>query len=427
MNNFVISMKKKHIFYLLISFLFSYPVVAQNNTGTPYSMYGIGLLQDNYGPYTSLGGVSAAMRDNYNINFLNPASYTALDSNRFYFQFGITGEYVNISTHQESTNYRVAQNASLNMAFRICRNLYTSLGFNQRSDIGYDLHYFKLISGSDNQYYNQQISGNGGLNDFYLGFAYKFGNLSLGVNSSLVFGNLERRLTLTPVITDSYYINTRNKISITDVIFNIGLQYKFKLSPKSNLTLGSAFNIGSKMNAKKDFMAYKVNSSTQGQQTLDDESLSKGNITYPLRIVGGFAYDYKDRWTLAGDYTFQQMSDYEEFGENQGYKDYHKGAIGLSFLPARYGRFWWQRNHYNFGAYAVRSQIRLNNVYVNTYAITLGTQMPVFIANRELLLGIAFDLGIRGTEKNGLIQEKYAKLRLNIAFKEGWFMKAKIN
>lgn len=53
--------------------------------------------------------------------------------------------------------------------------------------------------------------------------------------------------------------------------------------------------------------------------------------------------------------------------------------------------------------------------------------MPVYISNRELLLGVAFDLGIRGTEKNGLIQEKYAKIRLNIAFKEGWFMKRKID
>lgn len=59
---------------------------AQNNSGTPYSKEGFGLLPDNYGAFTGMGGVSAAMRDNYNINFLNPASYTALDSVRFYFQ-----------------------------------------------------------------------------------------------------------------------------------------------------------------------------------------------------------------------------------------------------------------------------------------------------------------------------------------------------
>ncbi len=418
---------KKIIPLYLLFFLFSWQLYSQNNTGTPYSMYGIGLLQDNYGPYTSMGGVSAAMRDNNNINFLNPASYTALDSNRFYFQFGVTGEYVQIATHQESSSYRVAQNASLNMAFRICNNLFTSLGFNQRSDVGYDLYYYKMINGSDDEYYNQQISGEGGLNDFYLGLAYRFGNLSLGANASLVFGNIEKRVNLIPLISDSYYINSRNKINVFDAIFTIGLQYGMKLSPKSKLTWGTAFNFSSKMNARKDLESYKVNTSTQNSETLDDEELHNGNISYPFRITGGLAYDYKDKWMVAGDYTFQKMSDYKEFGENQEYKDYHKAALGVSLLPARYGRYWWQRNKYIIGAYAVRSQIKLNNVHINTYGVTFGTQMPVYISNRELSLGIAFDLGLRGTEKNGLIQEKYAKIRLNIAFKEGWFMKRKID
>lgn len=418
---------KKIIPLFILFFWFSCPLFSQNNTGTPYSMYGIGLLQDNYGPYTSMGGVSAAMRDKNNINFLNPASYTALDSNRFYFQFGVTGEYVNISTHQESSSYRVAQNASLNIAFRIYKNLFTSLGFSQRSDVGYDLYYYKMINGSDDEYYNQQISGEGGLNDFYIGLAYKLGNLSVGVNSSLVFGNIEKRVNLIPIITDSYYINSRTKIAVFDAIFNIGLQYDMKFSPKSKLTLGTAFNFSSKMNAKKDLESYKVNSSTQGSETLDDEKLNNGNITYPFRIVGGLAYDYKDKWMIAGDYTYQGMSQYKEFSVNQEYNDYHKIALGVSLLPARFGRYWWQRNKYILGAYAVRSQIELNNVHINTYGVTCGTQIPVYISNRELLLGVAVDLGIRGTEKNGLIQEKYAKVRLNIAFKEGWFMKRKID
>ena len=177
----------KKIILLFILSGFSVCTFAQNNTGTPYSMYGIGLLQDNYGPYTAMGGVSAAMRDANNINFLNPASYTALDSNRFYIQFGITGEYVGIATNKESSTYRVAQNAALNMALRLYPNLFASFGFNQRSDIGYDLHYKERINGSVDEYYNQQISGNGGLNDFYLGLAYKVKNLSVGLNTSLVF------------------------------------------------------------------------------------------------------------------------------------------------------------------------------------------------------------------------------------------------
>lgn len=70
---------------LLITFLsiFIFKVYGQDNIGTPYSVYGIGLQTENVGPYNAMGGVAAAMRDNGNINYLNPASYTALDTTGF--------------------------------------------------------------------------------------------------------------------------------------------------------------------------------------------------------------------------------------------------------------------------------------------------------------------------------------------------------
>ena len=104
-------MSMKKIFTSIAILLFTLGAWGQNNMGTPYSKFGVGLLPDNYGAYTGMGGVSAAMRDNYNINFLNPASYTALDSMRFYFQMGVTGEYVDVSTYKDHSNYKGEEDA----------------------------------------------------------------------------------------------------------------------------------------------------------------------------------------------------------------------------------------------------------------------------------------------------------------------------
>lgn len=420
-------MIKRIIFILLLSAPFL-TTLAQDNGGSPYSVFGMGLLPENTGPYTAMGGVSAAMRDHRNINFLNPASYTALDSNRFYFQLAITGEYAHISTHKESSNYRVAQNANLNMAMRLRRNLYFSFGFTEKSDIGYDLLYTYRISGSSNANFNQNIAGEGGLNDLYAGLGWKYKNLSLGINFSYVFGKLEKQQTLTAQIQDSYYIRTSENNRIHDFIFNPGIQYDFKLSPKSRLVLGTSMNFTQKLSAKKDFTSYKVSTSSGNSTMLDEENLHKGYIKYPFRISGGFNYLYKTKWQIAGDYTFQKMSDYEEFKVNQQLKDYNKATLGISWTPDELGRRWWQRNKYMLGGYFVNSEVQLKDTDINTYAITFGGQIP-FTAPRagNLLLGIAFDMGIRGTEKNGLIQEKFVKLRVNIAFKEFWFMKSKIN
>lgn len=400
----------------------------QDNTGTPYSLYGFGLIPENLGPYSAMGGVGAAMRDENNINFLNPASYTALDSNRFYFQFGMNGEYTHISTYKESANYRVAQNASVNMAFRVYKNLFASLGFNEKSDIGYDLNFTNVIPGSDYIFYNQNIQGEGGLNEAYLGLAWRYKNLSIGLNTSLMFGKIEQRQTLQAQLSNSYYINSSENIRVSDALFTGGLQYLFNISKKSSLTLGTAFNFGTKLHAKQEYISYKINSGSNSSVIIDNnDNIRTGSISYPFRITGGFNYAYKNRWNVAGDYTFQKMSDYEAFRRNEGLQDYHKGAFGISWQPEKFGRYWWQRNKYMAGTYFNRSVVNMKNTDINTYAFTFGTQMPFLVKNSELLLGVAFDFGIRGTESNGLIQEKFGKIRINIAFKEGWFMKRKIN
>jgi hypothetical protein len=340
---------------------------------------------------------------------------------------GITGEYAKISTHKKSSHYRVAQNSNINMAFRIKPDLYFSFGFTEKSDIGYDLLYSYAISGSLNGNFNQNIGGEGGLNDIYAGIGWKYKNLSVGINFSYVFGKIEKRQTLTAQIQNSYYIRTSENNRIRDFLFSPGIQYQMKLSPTSQLTLGGSMNVTQKLSARKEFVSYKVSTSSGSSAMLDNESLNRGYIKYPIRVLSGFDYQFKNKWQVAGDYTFQKMSAYEEFKTNQELKDYHKINLGASYTPNLSGRRWWQRNRYMFGGYFVKSEVQLKDVAINNVGLTLGTQMPFMSRTGELLLGVALDLGIRGTEKNGLIQEKYAKLRVSITFKEFWFMKQKIN
>lgn len=417
---------KKTIISLFILSILSIYVYGQDNSGSPYSLYGIGLQPENNGPYTAMGGVSAAMRDNRNINFLNPAAYTALDSMRFNFQAALSGEVTWISTHKESSHYNVAQNAYLVMALRLYKKLYFSFGFTEKSDVGYDILYSDRISGSANTTFNQNIQGEGGLNDIYAGFGWRYKNLSLGINFSYVFGKLEKRQTLAANMPSSYYIRTSENVRIHDILFNPGIQYKFKMTPKSNLTLGTSINFTQRMWAKKEFISYKVHS-TGTSTMLDDETLKRGYIKYPFRINSGLTYEYKNKLQIAGDYTFQKMSDYEEFGVKQNLQNAHKAALGISWTPEEMGRFWRQRNTYMAGAYFNDSEIHIKDTDIRTYGFTLGAQMPFYIQNNALLLGVALDFGVRGTEKEGLVREKFAKLRINIAFKEFWFMKRKIN
>lgn len=77
---------------LLITFLsvFIFKVYGQDNIGTPYSVYGIGLQTENAGPYNAMGGVAGSYARQRQYQLSESASYTALDTARLYFQFGVT-------------------------------------------------------------------------------------------------------------------------------------------------------------------------------------------------------------------------------------------------------------------------------------------------------------------------------------------------
>ena len=403
--------------------------VAQNNVGTPYSKYGIGLLPENYGAYTGMGGVSAAMRDRHNINYLNPASYTALDSFRFYFQAGYAGEYVHISSYYASGTYSVAQTASINMGFRLARKFYASFGFNERSDIGYDMRFENQVLGDPYSYFLQLLEGEGGLNDMYLGLAYQWGKLSIGINASYIFGKVEDRQTLEPISFAgnpiNYYVKTRTQNHIHDALLTFGAQYPFRVGKNALLTLGGTYNFGTYLSGKRVFEAFELNVQNSNLTQILREVPDHGKIFYPARFTLGGSYEWADHWFLAGDYTFQKMSAYKEFGEvTEMFTNYHKVALGGSYTPN--GRDWWQRNKYTAGAYFTKSHINLLEHNINTIGVTLGTQIPFFYVNQEFLLGVAADVGIRGRKAAGLMMEQFAKLRLSIAFKERWFMKPKI-
>ena len=49
----------KRIFLITFLSIFIFKVYGQDNIGTPYSVYGIGLQTENAGPYNAMGGVAA--------------------------------------------------------------------------------------------------------------------------------------------------------------------------------------------------------------------------------------------------------------------------------------------------------------------------------------------------------------------------------
>ena len=86
----------KRLISALIILTFTGLTIAQTSTNSPYTRYGFGSLADQgFGNSKAMGGIAYGLRNGYQINASNPASYTAVDSLTFLFDAGMTLQNAN--------------------------------------------------------------------------------------------------------------------------------------------------------------------------------------------------------------------------------------------------------------------------------------------------------------------------------------------
>ena len=128
----------KHTLWALLLTMVTGMAIAQNNTNSPYTRYGYGDLSDqNFGNSKAMGGIAFGLRDGAQINPLNPASYTAIDSLTFLFEGGVSLQNMNISGGGVKLNAKNSSFDYLAMQFRLHRRLAMSIGLLPFSNVGY--------------------------------------------------------------------------------------------------------------------------------------------------------------------------------------------------------------------------------------------------------------------------------------------------
>ena len=109
-------------------------LLAQKNTNSPYSRFGLGELRSKgFEKSRAMGGIGLGLRDNDQINYLNPASYSEMDTLSFMFNFGLRSGLTNYNTSNETDQNLSNQNLTANLdhlaiAFALTRLWKTSFG-----------------------------------------------------------------------------------------------------------------------------------------------------------------------------------------------------------------------------------------------------------------------------------------------------------
>lgn len=408
----------------VLLFLLTGTVVAQNNTNSPYTRYGLGDLSgQNVGGNMSMGGIAVGIRDNAHINPLNPASYSAVDSLTFLFEAGISLQNTNYSDGIQKLN---AKNSSFDyfaMQFRLHRLLGFSLGVLPFSSVGYRVGDVSKET-ETSPAFSKQMNGEGGLHQVYAGLGLKLCKyVSVGANISFLWGKIDRELT---VIYPSYSsmggtspsYSERTSLRIKNYKLDVGVQYTQPIGDKHSFTLGATYT-------PKHDLKPEANVVTTTSVITDNKIPASAGL--PNMFAAGVSYTYDKRLTVGADYNLQKWSevDYDVRGKNI-FGDYSKIAVGADFLPSLLGRNYFQLVHYRIGAYYTSPYYKTEagKKAAREFGVTAGFGLPIPRTRSELNIGFQY-ANLKGLQAN-MVDQNTFRVTLGITFNERWFFKRKV-
>lgn len=384
---------------------------------SPYSRLGMGILGDNAtGIQRSMGGVGIAMQNGRQINVMNPASYSQVDSLTFLWDIGLdlTNSW---STEGSKHGYNLGGGLDyITMEFRLAKNLGAAIGVVPFSSVGYTFG-GEIENGVDSR------TGSGGLSELFAGVGYQpFKGLSIGANFSYLFGSTTN---ITAVSSTS---NTQfsRYLNVKDWNMKVGLQYAFMPSRKSKVVIGATYSPKKAMHGDAWGTIADIDldkkADTVGYMKL------KGNYELPATYGVGVSYTYDNRLNIEADYIYQQWSkakytpiDYFE-DPNTKWNDRWKVSAGVSYTPDHRGSYL-KRMTYRMGGFYNNDYMTVFGNNVKDYGVGVGFSFP---ALNKTLVNLGVEWKHRYTTPNTLIKEDYLNVTLSVNFNEMWFWKNKI-
>ena len=418
----------KHTLCALLLTMVTGMAIAQNNTNSPYTRYGYGDLSDqSFGNSKAMGGIAFGLRDGAQINPLNPASYTAIDSLTFLFEGGVSLQNMNVSGGGVKLNAKNSSFDYLAMQFRLHPRIAMSVGLLPFSNVGYSVSDSKDENGVSQ---TRSFTGDGGLHQLYGGIGVKvLKNLSLGVNASYFWGDITRTRTIIyPATSESYSYVQQIGVSVSDYKLECGAQYTQELSKKHSVTIGAVFSPKHKLN--NDY-TITTQASTTNSNDLD------ATLELPNMFGVGFTYNYDRRLTVGVDYSLQQWSKAKfgvaatddatraEFEETYAYNDRHKISVGAEYIPNLIGRSYLSHIKYRLGAYYTTPYYKIDGKKAaREYGVTAGFGLPVPRSRSILSISGQF-VRVSGQETN-FVNENIFRVSIGLTFNERWFFKRRV-
>jgi len=397
-------------------------VNAQTNTNSPYSKLGLGDFESmGFGRNAGMGGCGIALRNEFGLNSLNPASLTALDSQVVIMELGVHADYTQLQTANQKGALWDGNFSYLALGFALNNRWFMSFGVAPYTNVGYNIQITTPISGSIYEY-NTAMEGSGGLSSLYFSGAYKISKLSsIGLNTSLLFGPKNETQTYSLTSDDNFYVTQKVSNKYAGFKFDLGYQQTIPLAAKSNLVLGATVNAPGYLHQRQTIFVTKTDNDGSYVDTLRDEDEILKKVHFPINFGCGIAYNYKEKLTITMDYSLYRWSEITIEDQYSEYINNHSYNLGTEYrlkIKPINKQFDCRAGFTYQSGYLLVNKQKLQSLGVTT---GLGFQI------RDVKYNLYAEYNWRGFTNNNMIREDFVRVGLNISLLDLWFQKRKFH
>ncbi len=433
---------KKKIFSLAMLGMISAAAFAQSGTNSPYSQYGLGVLSDqSQGFNRGMNGLSLGLRRGNQVNVLNPASYSTIDSLTMIIDAGMSGQITNFEEGGKKLNANNADFEYVVASFRLQPKMGLSLGLLPYTNVGYNYSSTSNVGtpapGTAPVTSLETHSGSGGIHQALVGFGWEpLKNLSFGVNFSYLWGTYTKSVA---VASSDVYADAVSRVYETTVSsykLDLGLQYQYNLDKSNAFVLGATYGLGHGLNGDATLTMSTVNNQTGVSSTGD--YVVEDAMSIPHTFGVGMSWTHKNSLLVGVDYSMQKWGELDhpevDYNNKDIYvlksgllSDRHKVTVGAEWLPNGDRRKFYNRIYYRIGASYATPYIKVNGQDgPKEYSVSAGFGIPIMNGwNNRSILNISGQW--TRNDATGFVKENTFRINLGLTFNERWFAKWKVN
>lgn len=408
----------KRIIIIAVLLLISGSSLAQQGTTSPYSFYGMGTTNfKGTAENRAMGGLGVAT-DSIRLNLLNPASLAELQLVNF--TLGMGYQRTNQKVGGETQTATTTTFDYLAVGIPVGK-FGVSFGLMPSTSVGYDL----TSSSGDN---HMEYQGEGGVNKTFLAFGFSImENWNIGLEAGYNFGSI-KNTGVSRQLGVNYATQEQNEFDLSGFNFQLGTDYTLPLENgkylKGSLTYTPKYSMSTENNRILESIIYSFDGSHVSVDRREFDMV-EGNMDVAEQYSFGLGYGLDKHWFVGAELSHRGAENFNTHSlalDNVKFSDSKAYRLGGYYIPnyrALSGVF--KRVSYRMGIRYEELGLNINGQNIDEFGISFGVGVPMTRTFSNINLGI--ELGKRGTNKNGLIQENFINAILTLSLNDKWFQK----